>query len=139
MDRAARRKQEREREREEDNSGVFRRLVDESYNANKIANHLLRVTVRPGGSKRVLIVARDVERADALKRLLVQHEVGDSIAHAATIESALDAIRSRAPVLVVVEPDLADVCSSVLDAEVMVYVLNGDDVKTAEQIRRETS
>lgn len=125
------------RERDDD-TGVFHKLIDDAENANRIANRALRAAMKTrGGDKRVLIIARDYERAANLRRLLAEREVGDSIAIASSASSAYEMIRERSPMMVVVEPELADLCAPMLASGTQLYVLNGDDVETAAQIKRE--
>lgn len=117
----------------EDDSGVFRKTLDETANMNRIANRLARAGLKPTGT-RVVVVTKDIERARELRRLLADREVADSIGIATTASSAYDTIRERPPQLVVVETGMVDLIKSL---DVKYLVLNGHDEETVQQAKRE--
>lgn len=122
----------------EDDTGVFRRMLDEETNLNRIAHRYLRATVNTEGLRPVVIVTRDFERADNLRKLLVERQVGDSIGIASSIATASDMIRERQPTIVVAEPELAEVMKELMGGSGRVVTLNGHDEETADQLQRET-
>jgi hypothetical protein len=123
------------RKSREDDTGVFHRMIDDAAHEQRIANRLLRAVLNRDGDRRVVIVTREYERAEGLRKMLVSKELTDAVSIATNEFAAQELLRTRRVALVIAEPEFAEVCRNILGSrEHVLYVLNGHDEATVAEI-----
>jgi hypothetical protein len=126
------------KKKRKDDTGVFYQTITEARSAQHIANKILRATINQTGAKRVVIATRNYDRAENIRKLLVEKEVADSISIATSATAVHDYLTTGKVTAIVAEQALADQCVDLLGDASRVFILDGQDEETVAEVEKIT-